>query len=173
MKIVKLLILFLLMSCSSTKVITDFDTNTNFTKYTSFNFYEDNGDRLNDFDIKRIATAIKEVLVAKRFSKNENPDFLIYFDAVITENTTNNTIAIGLGSGGRNGGVGVSGGIPIGSKKLNEKIIIKFVNPITNNLFWEGALTSIIKEKRTPAERREYLENVVVKILELYPPEHK
>ncbi|RCS28196.1 DUF4136 domain-containing protein [Polaribacter sp. WD7] len=169
MKNFKYLFFLICLGCSTSKVVVDFEPDTNFTKYKSFEFYEDNGDSLNDFDRKRITAAIEKELKTKEMTTNAQPDFFIYFDAKYSEIQANNTIGIGLGSGGRNGGFGISGGIPIGGKKNNETIIIKFVDASSNNLVWEGSLLSAVKEKRSPQERTSYIDIVVRKILEEYP----
>jgi hypothetical protein len=170
MKNLKFLLLFILMSCSASKVYTDYDSKTDFSKFKTFDFYEDNGDNLNDFDVKRITSIIENELENTGLNYNQKPDFFIYFDTKTTESQNNNTIGIGLGTGGRNGGIGVSGGIPIGGKKLDEEISIRFINAVSNDLFWEASLTSTIKEKRTPEERILYLQKVISKILSNYPP---
>lgn len=164
------IILFFLMSCSTSKVITDYDDNTNFAKFKSFEFYEDNGENLNAFDVKRIEFSIDQKLKAAGFKQSSTPDFFIYFNTENSAAPNNTTLDIGLGSGGRNGGFGVSGGIPIGGKKINENLIIKFIEASSNSLFWEGTLKSIIKEKRTPEERELYIYKVVAEILQNYPP---
>lgn len=169
LKFVFLLFMFFLMSCGSSKVITDYDSNTDFKKYKTFDFYEDNGDNLNEFDVKRMTTAIKSELENVGMNQNYTPHFFIYFDAVTSEKQNNNTIGIGLGTGGRNGGIGVSGGIPIGGKKLDEEISIRFIDANKNQLFWEGSLTSTIKEKRKPEERTVYIQDIIKKILNEFP----
>ncbi|MGB0879429.1 MAG: DUF4136 domain-containing protein [Polaribacter sp.] len=166
----KFVFLVFLMSCSSSKVITDYDIETDFSKFTTFEFYEDNGDSLNELDVKRITSAIQQQLEIVGFEKEIEPHFFIYFDAKTSEKQNNNTIGIGIGGGGRNGGIGISGGIPIGSKKLNEEINIKFIEATSNELFWEGSLISTIKTKRTPKERTLYLQEVIKKIISKYPP---
>ena len=171
MKNLKFFFLFFLISCSSSKVITDYDSKTNFTRFKTFEFYDDNGDNLNELDVKRITSAIHQQLEIAGFKKAMKPDFFIYFDTKTSENQNNNTIGIGLGSGGRNGGIGISGGIPIGGKKVNEEISIRFIKASSNELFWEGSLTSTIKEKRTPEERILYLQEVIRKIISKYPPD--
>lgn len=169
MRNIKYLLLVFLMSCSTSKVITDYDSETNFSNYKSFEFYNDNGENLNDFDVKRIESAIYNELNVLGFKEKSEPDFFIYFNTENSVVQNNNTIGIGLGSGG----IGVSGGIPIGGKKINENLIIKFIDATNNSLFWEGALNSTIKEKRTPEERELYINKVVVSILQKYPPNNK
>lgn len=163
-------LLFLLMSCSSAKVITDYDSKTDFSQFTTFDFYDDNGENLNELDVKRITASIHVKLTETGFKQNQNPDFFINFDAKTFEKQNNNSIGIGVGTGGRNGGIGISGGIPIGGKKLEEAITIRFVDAKKKKLFWEGSVTSIIKVKRTPEERVLYFKETVAKILQNYPP---
>ena len=102
-----------------------------------------------------------------------NPDFFINIISKISEAKNNNTIGIGIGSGGRNGGFGISGGIPIGGKKLNEEFIIEFVNAKTDEIIWEGILNSTIKEKRKPEEKEMHFKEIIKKIVEKYPPKKK
>ncbi|QNM84282.1 DUF4136 domain-containing protein [Polaribacter pectinis] len=159
-----------LISCGTSKVVSDYDSKTDFKKYKTFDFYEDNGESLNEFDVKRITTAIESELKNAGMNYNSNPDFFIYFDAKTSESRSNNTIGIGIGSGGRNGGIGISGGIPIGGKKLNEEISIRFIEAKNNKLFWEGSLTSSIKENRKTEERKLHLQQLIKKIISEYPP---
>lgn len=169
MKKLQLLFLTLLLSCSSAKVVTDYNEGTDFTKYKSFDFYEDNGGNLNEFDVKRTTDAIYHHLINSAYSQSKTPDFFIYFNTKIAENVSRNTIGIGVGSGGRNGGFGISGGIPIGGKKVSEKLIIKFVDAKINLLFWEGSFIDVVKQNRKPEERKKQLEKVVLKILNEFP----
>lgn len=170
MKKLQLLFLTFLLSCSSAKVVTDYNEGTDFSKYKSFGFYEDNGENLNEFDIKRITDAIYHHLTNSAYSQSKTPGFFIYFDTKITENVSRNSIGIGVGRGGRNGGFGISGGIPIGGKKVNEQLIIKFIDANTNLLFWEGSFSDVVKQNRKPEERKKQLEKVVLKILNEFPP---
>lgn len=170
MRYFKFIFLMFLISCGTSKVITDYDDKIDFSKFKTYDFYEDNGESLNDFDVKRISNAIEKELSGLRIVQNSNPDFFIYFNAVTLESQNKNTIGIGLGTSGRNGGIGVSGGIPIGSKKLDSEISIRFINATSNDLFWEASLTSRIKEKRTPEERILHLQKVISEILSNYPP---
>lgn len=173
MKHIKFLFLFVLMSCSVSKVITDYDSEINFEDFKSYSFFEDVGEGLNELDVKRVRLSMNSELKSVGFKKLENPDFYINVIAKYSETQNNNTIGIGLGSGGRNGGFGISGGIPIGGKKLNEEFIIEFVNAKTYEVIWEGILNSKINEKRKPEEKEQHFNEVVKKILEKYPPKKK
>ncbi|MBU3009848.1 DUF4136 domain-containing protein [Polaribacter vadi] len=158
------------MSCSSSKVIADYDSEIDFNNFKTYNFFEDLGKGLNELDIKRVLSAINTELNKKGLTQNDNPDFYINAIANYSEAQNSNSIGIGIGSGNRNGGFGISGGIPIGGKKLNEEFIIEFVNAKSNAIIWEGILNSTIKQKREPEEKELHFKNIISKILTQYPP---
>jgi hypothetical protein len=168
MKNLKYLFLFLLMGCSSSKVMTDFDSAINFSDFKTFGFYEDVGQGLNELDVNRVISRLKLEMKQRTFQEVENPDFFINVTSKISENPNKNLIGIGLG----NGGFGLSGGIPIGGKKLNEEFVIEFVNAKTDQVIWEGILNSTIKEKRTPEQKELHFNEIIKKILDSYSPKN-
>ncbi len=157
------------MSCSSTKVITDFDDTTDFEKFKTYGFYENVGKDLNELDIKRILKIIDTTLQQKGLTFSETPDFFIDFN-IRQSDLPRNTIAIGFGNAGANSVFGVSGGIPIGNKKVLETITIEFLTSEKEQLFWKASIESIVRQKRTPIEKVEYFRKVITKILNNYPP---
>lgn len=165
--------MFLLMSCSTSKVITDYDSEINFNNFKTYSFFEDVGEGLNELDVKRVMSTMDAELKSLGFNDAETPDFYINVIAKFSEAQNRNTIGIGLGSGGNNGGFGISGGIPIGKKKLNEEFIVEFVNAKTDQVIWEGILNSTVKEKRKPEEKEVHFKEIIKKILEKYPPKKK
>ena len=78
-KLLPLLLLFFMASCSSVQVATDYDSSVNFSQFKTYAFMKDGVDKINisDLDKKRILKAIDEELTAKGFTKSENPDLLI------------------------------------------------------------------------------------------------
>ena len=173
MKNLKYLFLVLLMSCSTSKVITDYDDKADFSSFKTYAFYEDVGKGLNELDVRRVTSIMNTELNKLGIQKSENPDFFINIITNTTEATNNNTIGIGVGSGGRNGGIGISGGIPIGGKKLNEELIVEFVDAKNDALFWEAVLNSTINENRKPEEKELHFQEIIKIILEKYPPKQK
>lgn len=167
------IILLVVMSCTSSKVITDYDANLNFSNFMSYRFYEDVGQGLNELDVKRVIKAITFEMTERNIVETENPDFYINVIVKTVEAQNNNTIGIGIGNGGRNGGFGISGGIPIGGKKINEEFIIEFVNAKTDEVFWEGRLNTTLKKQNTPEIKELHYKTVVNKILSKYPVNKK
>ncbi|CAM1361445.1 conserved exported protein of unknown function [Tenacibaculum soleae] len=170
MKQIKYLLLIVLLGCSSAKVAYDYDSQTNFTAYKTFNFFGDAGKGLNELDVKRITNEITKGLQQKGMTLSENPDMYVNIISNKNTSTKRNRIGIGLGSGGRNVGFGISGGIPIESKKINEELIVDFVASKNDELLWQGVLNGEMKERSSPQEKKAHYKKVIEKILMNYPP---
>lgn len=170
MKRFLLLISILLVGCSSNKVVFDYDNSINFNNYKTFDFFEDAGEGLSELDVKRIKSELTEQLLVKGISQKENPDFYINFLANTKEETSRNSIGIGLGSGGSNVGFGVSGGIPIERNKLVQELTVNFVKNENNDLIWQSIAKGVLKEQTTPEERDDYYKKIITEVIKGYPP---
>lgn len=170
MKFLKYLFLLVIIGCSSSKVVSDYDSQTDFTQYKTFNFFEDVGEGLNELDKKRITNALTAELEAKGMQFADTPDFYINVISKEQESLNRNTIGIGIGSGGRNGGFGISGGIPIGNRKIDQKLMVDFVESKNNELIWQGMLHTEFREKASPEEKNTHYKKVIAKIISKYPP---
>ena len=168
MKFLRILLVLFFTSCASNFVMVDYKDNVDFTKYKTFNFYEDLGKDLNQFDKNRIKNAIISSLETKGLEISDNPDFLINVLVNFSEVESSN-VNIGFGSGGRNGGFGISGGIPLASNKLNEEFILELVDSKTDSLFWEGILNTKIDKERKPDIKEVHYNKVIEEILKKYP----
>ena len=102
MRFVKHLLLLLLLGCSTSKVLTDYDRTTDFSKYKTYDFYDDLGKGLNELDVKRVIFALDSVLSLSGFKKTDTPDFLINVIVNYSETSSGNTLNIGFGNIGRN-----------------------------------------------------------------------
>ncbi len=167
----RIIALFLIMGCSSSKVVYDYDTKTDFSKYTTYYFFDDVGDGLNELDVKRFTRSIEGVLDSLQIRKSEKPSFFIN---VISEKSdvVGDDIGVGIGGGGRNVGIGISTGISLGGKKINERITLEFVDSDSNTLFWQGILDVKVREKIKPQDRVVLVDKMVKKILSKYPPKN-
>ena len=74
-----LLLALVVTSCSSVRVASDYDKNANFNDYKTFAFYKPGIDKaeISDLDKRRILRAFESELLAKGFTKSENPDLLV------------------------------------------------------------------------------------------------
>ncbi len=166
------LISLVLISCGAT-VATDFEKDTNFSVYKTYNYFPELQTGLSELDDNRIIAITDSILSARGFSKSENPQLLINFYANEVVTNSRNTIGIGFGSGGGNVGVGVSGGLPIGGKVVEQKFTMDFVDAANDNLIWQAVLEDDYKEKAKPEQKIQYYESVVSKILSKYPPDKR
>lgn len=167
-----LIILFvssILISCGTT-VSYDYDTNTDFSVYKSYNFYPNLKSNLSNLDNARIIKATDSILISRGFEKSESPQILINFFASEFLTQSNTSIGIGVGTGGYNGGVGVSGGIPVGGDIIKQKITFDFIDNKEDKLIWQAIGNDDLKVKANSQQKDVYYFTVINKILKGYPP---
>jgi hypothetical protein len=177
MKIYKLFILLclgILTSCSSVKVVSDYDTKVDFSTYKTFAFYKKGIDKasVSDLDKKRIMRAIENELIEKGFTKSENPDLLISIFTKSREqvNVTDNNLGYGFGWGYN----------PwfFGSTNLNINqytegtLFIDFIDKNKNELIWQGIGSGAMKMSNID-KKEERINEFVNKIILAYPPKLK
>lgn len=167
-----LLVTVLLASCGAT-VAVDFDQNTDFSKYSTYNFYPTIQSGLSELDDMRIMKITDSLLQGRGFEKSEIPQLYINFYALENVSASRNTIGIGIGSGGGNVGVGVSGGIPIGGRVVNQQLTLDFIDVQRDDLVWQAVAEGEMKERATPQQKEAYYISVLEKILKKYPPGKK
>ncbi len=167
----KYMLILLCFGCAS-KVVYDYDTKTNFSKYKTYNYFDDVGDSLSRFDVKRFTRAIDTHLDSIGIKKSETPSFFINVIAERWDLQPTNTV-FGVGVGGRNVGGVISTSVNFGAKKVNEKIVIDFVDADTNTIFWQGILSRTVKEKMKTKDRVWHIQKVVEQVLSNYPPKSK
>tara|TARA_R110002020_G_scaffold474772_3_gene707205 strand:- start:79374 stop:79907 length:534 start_codon:yes stop_codon:yes gene_type:complete len=164
-----LILCALLISCGTTVGI-DYDQETDFSTYITYNFYPTIDSGLSDLDDKRIMQATDSLMQQRGFIKSDTPQLFINFFANESISNSRNTIGIGIGSGGRNGGVGVSGGIPIGGRVVNQSLTVDFIDVAKDDLVWQAVAEGEYKEKASPRQREAYYFNAISKMLKKYPP---
>lgn len=170
MKVLYFLMLsVLLFSCGPTVGI-DYDKQTNFAQYTTYNYFPEIKSGLNDLDNDRIMNAADSLLQSRGFIKSETPQIYVNFFARETISNSRNTIGIGIGSGGGNVGVGVSGGIPIGGREVNQQLTLDFIDVNKDDLVWQAVIDGSFKEKARPKVREAYYISIINKVLDKYPP---
>lgn len=168
MKYFRYIFLLLIIGCSSSKVVYDYDSKTDFTKFKTYAFFEDVGDGLNEIDTKRFVNSIENYLDSLGLRKNEKPDFYINLVSEKAELPKNNNVGVGVG--GRNAGISISTGMLFGGNKIRETITIDFVESSNNKLFWQGILNTKVREKIKPEDREVLVDQIIAKILNKYPP---
>jgi len=174
MKILKLLFLLclvMLTSCSSVRVVSDYDTKVDFTSYKTFAFYKKGIDKasVSDLDKKRIMRAVEAELLAKGFSKSANPDILVSIFTKSREqvNVSDNNIGIGWGWGYNPWFYGRTN---ININQYTEgTLFIDFIDKNTNELIWQGIGSGAMKMSNIE-KKEERINEIVYEIISTYPP---
>ncbi len=160
--------MLLIASCGSAPVF-DYDSQTDFTGYKTYAFYPNIQSGLSELDDNRIRQTIDSLLRTKNIRFSETPDILVNFYAN-EQLVSGNTIGIGVGSGGGNVGVGMSGGIPIGGKKVEQVFTLDFISKVNDALIWQGVLEASYKERATPEQKKIHYIKLLSKIINGFPP---
>lgn len=167
-KLLSLLGLFILSSCSSVSVNTDFDKKANFASYKTYAYTKSSIDKLeiSDLDKKRILYAIDDAMPTKGFTKSENPDVLI---SLFTKERERVTMYNNMGWGyGYGYGWGMMGGYNRSYTTLEGTLYLDIVDAKTKELIWQGNGTGYLTTNSEKKEAR--IAEFVNKILEKYPP---
>jgi len=176
MKKVKLFILvfiFGLTSCSTVRVITDYDAKTDFTSYKTFAFYKKGIDKakISDLDKRRILRAIETEMLAKGYTKSKNPDLLV---SLFTKSRKKVNVDMSIGypnhfwyptyyySRDR---------IRI-TKQTEGTLFIDIISTKNNELLWQGIGSGALRAKVGP-KKEEKIKLFVTEILNKFPPEVK
>ncbi|MDO4727909.1 MAG: DUF4136 domain-containing protein [Bacteroidota bacterium] len=174
MKTIQLLIIGItavfIASCSSVKVVSDYDKSLDYTKYNTYAFFTDgiNKVEIHDLDKKRILKAIERELQAKGMQSSSNPDVMINFSTKSTERVDVHNYGWGWGwypwywGGGANYGV---------YRSVEGVLCINIIDARKKELIWqgigEGGLSKDIERKE------ERINQFVHEILSKYPPQPK
>lgn len=166
-----LLLLFAMVtSCSSVRVASDYDKNANFSSYKSFAFYKTGIDKaeISDLDKRRILRAIESEMLAKGFTKSENPDLLVSIFTKSREkvNVYNN------GWGPYGYGWGWSpyywNNYNTVSTSTEGVLYIDLIDASKKELVWQGVGTGYLTQNMEKKEER--IQEFVNAIFEKYPP---
>ncbi len=165
-----------IVSCSSVKVAADYDKEADFNSYKTFAFFKTGIDKaeISDLDKRRILRAIEAELLAKGYTKSENPDMLVSIFTKSQQRVDIYNNAWGWGGFGPGwGGYGPGWGWgwnnqPVVSTQTEGTLFIDLIDMQKKELIWQGMGTGYISKKMEKKE--EQIKEFVQKIMEKYPP---
>ncbi len=163
----------LLLSCNAIRVNYDYDAQTDFSAYTTYNYFSDIQTGLSGLDEKRLIRALDSTLQSKGYHLTEEPDFFINILSEEYRTAPNSAVGVGIGGTGRNVGGGVSIGLPISNSGLQRMIQFDFVDAQRDALFWQAISESGYRDNASPSVREALLKNLVKKVLSKFPPKSK
>jgi hypothetical protein len=170
-KLLPLLLLFVLSSCSSVSVYSDFDKKVDFSPYKTYAFHKAGIDKvqISQLDKNRIINAIDAELTKKGMTKSDNPDLLINFFTKERERVDVNQYSYGWGYGwGYGWNPYLWGGQPYVSTSTEGTLYIDLIDAKKKELIWQGEGVGYLTQNRSEKEAR--INEFVSKILMQYPP---
>lgn len=165
-----LLLIPTLFSCSSVRVQYDYERDTDFTSYSTYNYYPDLQSGLSELDEGRLIRALDSVMQAKGYLLSEEADFFINIFSSSFRNPQGSAVGVGVGGTGRNVGGGVSIGLPLGQGGYEREIVFDLIDSQKDALFWQAVSNCNYRENASPAEREEILQAVVARVFSKFPP---
>lgn len=179
-----LMVLFL-TSCTSVRVLSDYDKEANFTEFKTYAFYKTGIDKaqISDLDKKRILKAIDTELSSRGFVKSANPDILV---SIFTKEREQVDIYNNFGWGGGfgwgwgwspyafGGGYGAGFGGGWGGNNVSTRtegsLYIDLINAKEKELVWQGRGVGTLNNTKNIEKKEQRIREFVSHILEDYPP---
>ncbi len=171
MKGISLLCLSLLLTSCGAFVITDYEEETDFSPYTTYNFFPSIESGLPELDDLIIVRITDSLLQGRGFQKSDTPAFLINYYAEERPNEDQSSVGLGINRGQRNTGVGVSVGIPLGGYKIDQQLTLDFIDNKKDILIWQAVIKGSFSEEPTPKQIINYYFKNLQKALNKFPPE--
>lgn len=179
LKFIPILVFALVLtSCSSVRVAADYDREANFDQYKTFAFFKPGIDKaeISDLDKRRILRAIETELLAKGYTKSDDPDMLVSMFTKSTQRVDvyNNAWGWGGWGWGGYGGWGWGWGPGWGGNQVSTStegmLYIDIIDNAKKELIWQGSGTGYLVTKNV--EKKEArIKEFVQKTLMQFPPE--
>lgn len=91
-----ILLVLIFTSCHVVHVQTDYEKETDFSNYSTYNYYDDLETGLSELDEKRLVKVLDVAMQSKGILLSEEPDFLINIQSGIFQAPRSNTVGVGL-----------------------------------------------------------------------------
>lgn len=161
-----------LTSCSSVRVVADYDKQVNFDNFKTFAFYKKGIDKaeISDLDKRRILKAIETEMLAKGFTKSENPDLLVSIIASSREkiDVYNNFYGAGWGWGWNPYFYGNYNTVSTSTEGV---LYIDLIDANKKELVWQGQGVGYLSVSNNIEKKEARIKEFVSTILEKYPPQ--
>jgi len=176
LKVLPLLFLFILGSCVSVNVSSDYEKGTDFSNYKTYAFYKKGIDKveISDLDKRRILRAIEAELNAKGMVISENPDLLVSIFTKSREkiDVYNNAYYgwypyyYGFGYYGSGYGYGYNNVYT----STEGTLFIDLIDANKKELVWQGIGTGVLSYSKSIDKKEARIKEFVSMIVAAYPP---
>lgn len=169
-RLIPLLALLILGSCSSISVATDYDSTVNFAQFKTYAFLKEGIDdlKISDLDKKRILNAIDQEMTAKGYTKSDHPDLVINLFTDSKQNVHVNSFYGGWGYGGWGWNPWMWGpGYQSVSTSTEGILYIDVLKASNRELIWQGKGTGYLNNNSKKREER--IKEFTKKVLAYFP----
>ena len=158
-----------LSACSTMQIRDDYDASYDFSKVKRFAVVHKPKAGENPLVAKRIEEALYKVLERKGFKPSDpkNADLVFLFHTDVTNKTQIYTDYQMVGYG-RYGAMVVSS--PRSYNYEEGRLIVDAYDPKRNGVVYRSEVIDELRYKKTPQERRRYIDAVITEALENFPP---
>ena len=171
MKAFRVLLLFLFLSgCTSPQSYIDYDEQVNFSAIRSYNIIPELKSGLSELDQERLLRSLEAGFKEEGLAVDSNPDILVNVYSEEFQQRSGNSLGIGIGGTGRNVGVGISGGSPLGGPETFLSLTFDIIDAEQNELIWQAVVESRFDKNASPEKRQVAFDRMVAKALEDFPP---
>lgn len=182
--LVPALILVFMSSCTSVRVLADYDKEVNFNNFKTYAFYKTGIDKaeISDLDKKRILHAIDAEMNARGFVKSNDPDILVsIFTKEREQVDVYNNFGWGWGAGwgwgwgwspwawGPGWGGAGWGGSNV-STRTEGSLYIDLIDARNKQLVWQGRGVGSLNNIQNIDKKEKRIKEFVNEILQTYPP---
>lgn len=154
-----LLLLLFLSSCTSVRVLSDYDRAADFNEFKSYAFYKTGIDKaqISDLDKKRILRAIETEMGSRGFVKSDSPDILV---SIFTKESEQVDVY--------NNNFGWGGNAV--STRTEGSLYIDLIDAKKKELIWQGKGVGTLGNNKNIEKKEARIQQFVSEILEEYPP---
>ena len=171
LRLLPLLFTFVMASCGSIHVASDYDDNADFSQYKTYGFFKEGIDRaeMSDLDKKRILRAIDDEFAKKGFTKSDKPALLVNIFTKARKEVDVNQWGYGPGWGwGYGWGPGFWGGYTSINTSTEGTLYIDLLDANKKELVWQGVGTGVLTLDRE--KKQERINEFVMEIMKQFPP---
>jgi hypothetical protein len=180
LKLFPVVVLFLITSCASVSVSSDYDKATDFSQFKTYAFYKKGIDKveISDLDKRRILRAVEAQMDAKGFTKSEEPDLLVSIFTKSREKIdvyNNNYYGwypwyYGYGFYGGGFGPGMGFGYNNVYKSTEGTLFIDLIDANKKELVWQGMGSGVLSSSKNVDKKEARINEFVAQIMTVYPP---
>lgn len=175
---VLLILLGILVACSSISVQRDWDPGVDFSQFETFYLLENEEPAVNALVDQRIVNAIVSELTKKGLRQAdtvEQADLAVGYQVATETRTSYQTIHSNWGSRGYRGSRAHWGGA-VGTSRTTQfqfdigSLVIAVFKMDSKDLIWEGEGSGTVNPSSGPEQSTQHINNVVQQILRDFPP---